>query len=95
MDEQARYDRARKRVEELREFYRHLVTYLVVNAFLFVLNKLTSPGHDWFIWPLLGWGIGIVIHAASVFGIGRLWGEGWEERKIQEIMDKDRHGPRA
>ncbi len=95
MDEQARYDRARKRVEELREFYRHLVTYLVVNAFLFALNKLTSPGHDWFIWPLLGWGIGIVIHAASVFGIGRLWGEGWEERKIQEIMDKDRHGPRA
>ena len=87
MDEQARYEDAKKRVGKLKEFYQHLVAYLVINAFLIVLNRLTSPGHNWFIWPLLGWGLGLALHALTVFG--RFWGKSWEERKIKEIMDKD------
>ena len=90
MDEQARYERAKKRVEELREFYQHLVVYLVVNAFLLALNLWTSPGHLWFYWPLLGWGLGVAIHGATVFGNNRFWGQRWEERKIKELMEKDR-----
>ncbi len=90
MDEQARYERARKRVEELREFYQHLIVYLAVNAFLVVINLLTSPEHLWFYWPLFGWGIGLAIHGATVFGSNRFWGSRWEERKIKELMEKDR-----
>ena len=90
MDEQARYDRAKKRVEEIKEFYQHLVTYLLVNAFLAVVNLLTFPGHLWFFWPLIGWGLGITIHAATVFGPGRFWGPEWEERKIKELMKNGR-----
>ena len=87
MDEQARYEDAKKRANEIKEFYQHLTTYVLVNAFLFAVNKLTSPGYNWFIWPLLGWGLGLVLHALSVFG--RLWGRDWEKRKIKEIMDRD------
>ena len=87
MDEQTKYEDAKKRVNEIKEFYQHLVVYVLVNAFLFTVNKLTSPGHNWFIWPLLGWGLGLVLHALTVFGA--LWGSGWEERKIKEIMDRD------
>lgn len=43
MDEQARYQEAKKRVAELKGFYQHLVSYLVVNAVLVVINLLTSP----------------------------------------------------
>ena len=92
MDEQARYDRAKKRVEEFREFYQHLIVYLAVNAFLIVINLLTSPQHLWFYWPLLGWGIGLALHAATVFGSSKFWGSQWEERKIKELMDRDRLG---
>lgn len=89
MDEQERYERARQRVEEIKGFYGHLLSYLVVNAFLLVVNLLTSPGYLWVRWPVLGWGIGIVIHGASVFGAGRFLGPEWERRKIKEIMDRD------
>lgn len=68
MDEQAGYEEAKKRAGEIRGFYQHLVTYLIVNAVLFVINRLTSPGYFWFVWPLLGWGIGVALHAVSVFG---------------------------
>jgi len=88
MDEQARYQEAKKRVEEIKGFYFHLVCYLFVNAVLVVINLLTSPEYLWFIWALIGWGIGLFIHAFSVFG--GLWGKSWEERKIKEIMEKDR-----
>jgi hypothetical protein len=34
---------------------------------------------------MIGWGIGIIFHAFGVFG----YGKSWEERKIQEIMDRE------
>lgn len=88
MDEQTRYQEAKKRVEELKGFYYHLVCYLLINAMLIVINLLTSPEYLWFIWPLIGWGIGLIIHAVSVFS--GLLGKSWEERKIREIMEKDK-----
>lgn len=87
-DEQ-RYARAKKRVEELKAFYIHLSVYLFVNAGLFLLNVFTG-GDWWFYWPLLGWGIGLTIHAASVFLWSGSFGSNWEERKIQELMERDR-----
>ena len=92
MDEQARYERARKRVEDIRAFYIHLLTYVIVNLGLFILNLVTSPRSFWFFWPLFGWGIGVLAHALSVFGPGRFWGSEWEERKIKELMKKDQEG---
>ena len=88
MDEQVRYEEAKKRVSEIRGFYHHLAAYVVINAALVLINLLTSPRDLWFMWPLLGWGIGVALHALSVFG--GLWGKAWEERKINEIMGKDR-----
>jgi uncharacterized membrane protein YdjX (TVP38/TMEM64 family) len=91
MDDPARYERAKRRVGEITGFYRPLLVYVLVNVLLFVLNILTSPGNLWFYWPLLGWGTGIVAHAALVFGSGRLWGESWRERKIKQLMEKEQH----
>jgi hypothetical protein len=86
--EDNKYQKAKKRVEETRGFYTHLGTYAIVNSLLFLLNMTTSPDILWFYWPLLGWGIGIVVHAVYVFGPGRWFGQDWEEKKIKEIMDK-------
>jgi hypothetical protein len=87
-DKQA-YERAHKRVEELRGFYIHLLVYLVMNLGLFVIDLLT-PGGPWFFWPLVGWGIGLLIHGVTVLLGGSLLGERWEERKIRQLMNKDR-----
>jgi len=55
--EEERYYKARKRVEEIKGFYGNLVSFIVVNIFLMVLNLTTSPNHLCFFWPLLWWGI--------------------------------------
>lgn len=88
MDEQTSYQEAKKRVEKIKGFYIHLVCYVLANTFLIAINLLTSSMYLWFIWPLMGWSIGILIHAITVFG--GLWGKSWEERKIQEIMEKEK-----
>jgi hypothetical protein len=45
------------------DFRAHLSTYLTVMAGLVVLWALCGFGYFWPIWPMLGWGIGVVSHA--------------------------------
>lgn len=79
------YYRAKKQVEEIKGFYGNIISYAVVIPFLIFLNYKTYWEFQWFWFPALGWGMGIVFHAFAVFGYGKQW----EERKIQEIMDKE------
>jgi len=65
--EEERYFKARKRVEEIKGFYGNLIAYIVVNIGLLVLNLVTSPGYLWVFWPLSWWGIGVVFHGLIVF----------------------------
>ena len=88
LEQSPEYRAARCQVRKLRGFYAHLSVYLAVNAGLLVINLFTSPGRLWVVWPLAGWGIGVVIHGASVFLGGRLLGAEWEARTIREIMDR-------
>lgn len=89
--ENAAYERALKRVKELKGFYGNLISYCLVNSFLLALNLLTSPEHLWFFWPMLGWGIGVAVHGLTTFGIGK----DWEERKIRELMEEERKNTKA
>lgn len=83
-DEDHAYERAQKRVKELKSFYGNLISYCIIIPFLIILNLITSPRNIWFYWPMLGWGIGLVAHGMSVFAIGK----SWEEKKIREILEK-------
>ena len=87
--EETRYQEAKERVEAIRGFYIHLAVYVVVNLLLFSINMIVSPDSLWFIWPLMGWGVGLFFHALSVFGFGPRFGADWEERKIRELMEKE------
>ena len=87
--EEERYFKARKRVEEIKGFYGNLIAYIVVNIGLMVLNLLTSPGYLWFFWPMLGWGIGVLFHGMKVFDFMPFFGKDWEEKKIKEFMKEE------
>ncbi len=84
-NEQTAYDRASRRVKEIKEFYGSLISYCIVIPVLVFINFRTFSGFQWFWFPMLGWGMGLVFHAFRVFG----YGSSWEERKIQEILKKD------
>ncbi len=61
------YEHARRRAVAKYQFYSHVAVYVAVMALLVVINLLTSPGTIWFIWPLIGWGLAVALHAARVF----------------------------
>ena len=86
-DEQQAYQRAIERAKELKKFYAHFGTYIVMSIFFFVLNYFTSYGQWWFYWPMLGWGLAIALRAIKVFGFG----SEWEERKAKEIYEKEQN----
>lgn len=88
-NDREQYESARKRVKEIKEFYSHLLAYVVVNLFLMAVNLLTSPKHLWFFWPMLGWGIGITVHAMKTFNLMPFLGKDWEERKLKEFMEEE------
>jgi len=86
------YVRARNHVDELKGFYYGLLSYCVVIPFLIFINYRTSWGFQWFWFPMLGWGIGLIIHAFKVFVNDGAFGRGWEERKLKEFMrEEDEH----
>ena len=83
--EQLAYEKAAKRVEELKGFYGNLISYCIFIPFLIFINFQTSPKYHWFWWPMLGWGIGVISHGIKTFGIGT----DWEERQIQKYLEKE------
>ena len=80
-----KYIRAKKRVDDLKSFYGNLTSYCVVIPFLIFINYQTHWEFQWFWFPLFGWGLGLAIHAFTLFG----YGQDWEDRKIREFMEKE------
>ena len=89
------YKAAQKRVKDIKGFYVHLIVYLFINTAILVvttrgeglingLGRLSSYSTIFF------WGIGLFAHWASVFGPSFLFGKKWEERKIKELMDREK-----
>lgn len=96
IQEEIKYDQAKKRVKKIKGFYTHLVVYTVVNIMVVVLNTQNlSPGESYFqfknFMTAFFWGIGLVAHGLSVFIPHWFLGNNWEERKIREIMEKEKN----
>ena len=90
-NEQIRLERARARVEELKKFYNHLITYVVVITGLGILNYYQNQWNNtWFLWPAFGWGIGIIFNAIKAFNVNPIFNKDWEERKIRAFMEEEK-----
>ena len=86
MEQTQAYSSAKKRVEAKMGFYTHLSVYVAVILLLAAINFLTSPGAIWVHWPMLGWGIALVLHGLAVFVFpGRF---AVTERMIEKEMNK-------
>jgi hypothetical protein len=91
-----RYNIAYKRVKRIKGFYIHALVYVLVNAFIIISshNRSLLGNEVFFRWETfstaLFWGIGLLAHGLSVFGRNIFFSQNWEERKIQELMDKDK-----
>jgi divalent metal cation (Fe/Co/Zn/Cd) transporter len=69
------------------EFYTHVIMF--VCAAILGLGVGIVTGMAWqIIPPLVGWVIGLIGHAIAVFMPQHWFGLEWEERKIQERLEK-------
>ena len=59
-------EQAQQHVKHVRDFFYHLMVYVLVNALLIVID-LRQGGLDWAYWVIIGWGFGVLGHAISVF----------------------------
>jgi len=56
---------ARRRAKAKLGWFSHAAIYVIVNAGLVTLSLIT--GRHWAIFPLLGWGLGLLMHWLSVW----------------------------
>ena len=84
------YLRAKKKVDAIVGFYWHLAAYVVVNIFLIILIGVNAGFLQFGTYATaFFWGIGLVFHFLGVFGTNFLFGKNWENKKIQEFIDKE------
>jgi serine/threonine-protein kinase len=60
----------------VRKFRQNLASYVSVNGGLLLMNVVTGLDSPWFLFPAIGWGIGL----ASQYG--KLWGSGYSMRDV-------------
>ncbi|QXP62417.1 2TM domain-containing protein [Polaribacter sp. HaHaR_3_91] len=97
--DEKRFFEAKQRVAEIKKFYKHVVTYVLVNLFLtfvwtfsfkifgdFVLsNQYDSDGFKHIPFWLI-WGVVLLIDTFKTFGFAGVFNKNWEEKKIKEFM---------
>jgi len=88
MSEEEIYHQARKRVEEKKGFYIHLAVYVIVNILLIIIWAVTDRGFPWFVFPLAGWGIGILFHFMGVFVFSRGGMSDWERKETEKEVER-------
>ena len=87
--EQMLRDKALRQLKKRRDFYGHLLVYILVNGFLVVIWAITDVhGFFWPIFPIAAWGIAVILNAWDVF-----WRRDIDEEQIRREMDRmARHG---
>lgn len=84
--------RAIKRLKKRRDFGAHLLVYFLVNTFIVLIWFMTGAnGFFWPVFPIVGWGIGVVMNAWDVYR-----NDEFDETQIRREMDRlQRMGGRA
>ncbi len=92
MNEQHDYSRREQEaveyVRDIKGFYTHLAVYVISVAAMAVANLYMGTDYIWFIWPALGWGLGVAAHGLTVFEWFSLFGVDWERRQIEKRLGR-------
>jgi hypothetical protein len=80
-------ERAIQRLKKRRDFYGHVLVYALVNGVLVTIWAVTGMHFFWPIFPMLGWGVAVILHAWDVYR-----SDTFSEEQIQrEIDNLQRH----
>ena len=72
-------------VKQLKEFYSHLLIYVVFGIAILWRRGIDDPV---IIWGLLGWTVGVIIHALVAYEKINLVGVDWERRMVEKRLGR-------
>ena len=75
-------------VRKLKGFYIHLAKYVLIIPALFALNIWQDIGYFWAVYPALGWGLGLLLHAVVVFDRFSPFGADWKKRQVEKRLGR-------
>jgi hypothetical protein len=81
------HELAKKRVD----FRAHLIVYFITNAALWTIWFLTGQGYVWPVWPMAGWGIGVLFHYLFDYRPSSFLSEEEEYKKLKRQMEEHKH----
>lgn len=89
-DEQVSIEReirhkAEHRVRAKLGLYWHIMVFTMVMTAVVAINLHYTPDRLWFVWPLAGWGAGLLMHAFAFFQ-----GRGMSEDMVQAEIQRER-----
>ncbi|TPN85163.1 2TM domain-containing protein [Aquimarina algicola] len=91
MAKRLKYERAQEQVKKIKEFYGNLISYCIVIPFLAFINYYTTGYRfPWVLFPIAGWGIGLIFHYAEAFDRHPIFGKDWEKKKIKQYMNESK-----
>ena len=62
-------EEALQRLKKKQDFRAHVLVYVLVNALLWAIWALATPDSlIWPVFPMAGWGVGLVMNAWDVYG---------------------------
>lgn len=73
---------AHKRVD----FRRHLTVYCIINGVLWLIWLTTGRGYPWPVWPMAGWGMGLIFHYLFEYRPSSFLSEEDEYQKLRQKM---------
>ncbi|GGW40475.1 2TM domain-containing protein [Arenibacter certesii] len=92
--------RAKRRIEELKGFYVHLVIFIVINLSISINKILRNIREGETLWEAfwdfgtfavwIFWGVGLVFHASKTCNYNPFFTKKWEERQVKKFMEEDR-----
>lgn len=84
---QESYEQIRKRVSKKKAFYKNFFRWLFICSALMIFNANNFHGHWWFIYPTIGWGIGVFFQGMEVFSsLG--FGPDWEKKELEKELTR-------
>ena len=75
-------------VRDLRGFYAHLIPYVTVISAFLIANLFGYMDFRVTFWTAFGWGIGVAVHAISVFEPFSFLGPEWEKRQVEKRLGR-------
>jgi transcriptional regulator with XRE-family HTH domain len=76
------------KVRKIKGFYMHVAEYVLILAFLALVNVLTSPHRIWVQWAAIPWALVLALHGLKVFDKIPFLNADWEKRTVEKYLGR-------